>query len=278
MRQFILVLPISLCVLLMLSCAKKETATVAAQHATVVLRDGSRYAGSIVASSPSQVTLVGDDNHTRTLDMKDVRSIEYGDTQQAESDLNHENHYHPPESVISSKTYELPPGAEVSVRCEETIDSARAVEGQTYAAEVTRDVRDADGAIVIPRGSNAQIVIRSASKGGRFRGTSDLAIDLGSVSIDGRQYRLETAAIVRRGKPGVGANRRTAEFTGGGAAIGALIGAIAGHGKGAAIGAASGAGAGLTTQMITKGSAIRIPAETVLTFRLEQPLHVSRSE
>jgi hypothetical protein len=62
-------------------------------------------------------------------------------------------------------------------------------------------------------------------------------------------------------------------MTGGGAALGAIIGAIAGGGKGAAIGAGSGAGAGALTQILTKGS-IKIPAETVLTFKLDSALRV----
>ena len=60
----------------------------------------------------------------------------------------------------------------------------------------------------------------------------------------------------------------------GGAAAGAAIGAIAGGGKGAGIGAASGAGAGAVTQILTKGS-IKVPVETVLTFRLDRPLRVT---
>ncbi len=72
----------------------------------------------------------------------------------------------------------------------------------------------------------------------------------------------------------MGANKRTAEYTGGGAAIGAIIGAIAGGGKGAAIGAGSGAGAGAITQMVTKGGSIKVPVETVLTFKLDKPLRV----
>jgi len=165
-------------------------------------------------------------------------------------------------------------GAAISVRNEETIDSAKAVRGQTFAAEVTRDVRDRDGDVVIPRGSNAQIIIRSASRSGNFRGASDLVLDLNSVSIGGRRYMLDTKDLVKRGRDGVGANKRTAEFSGGGAAVGAIIGAIAGGGKGAAIGAGSGAGAGAVTQILTKGPSVRIPVESVLTFKLERSVRV----
>ena len=135
-------------------------------------------------------------------------------------------------------------------------------------------MKDAEGDVVIPRGSNAQVIIRSAAKGGRIRGAADLVLDLQSVSVDGQEYALDTVNISARGKDGVGANKRTAEYSGGGAAIGAIIGAIAGGGKGAAIGAGAGAGAGALTQILTKGGSIKVPAETVLTFQLERPLKV----
>ena len=257
------------------SCTQKSAPASAAPHATITLRDGTTYAGTVTASSPAQLTVVGDDKQSRTFDMPNVKSVEYGDSAMPQPEQAHENHYHPPESAIQTKTYTVPAGTQVSVRNEETIDSSRAVEGQTFAAEVTRDVVDADGAVVIPHGSNAQIVIRSASGGGRFHGKSDLAMDLESVSIDGRRYRLETVDVVKRGKDGVGGNKRTAKFAGSGAAIGAVIGALAGHGKGAAIGAASGAGAGVAGELLTKGQAVRVPAESVITFRLEAPLRVT---
>jgi hypothetical protein len=186
-----------------------------------------------------------------------------------------EFHSHPAESAITTKTYELPVGTTVSIRTEETIDSAKAVEGQTFAGEVTEDVLDADSATVIPRGANAQLVIKSASKGGRIRGASDLVVDLQQVAIEGRQYKLSTTDIVQQGKSGVGANKRTAVYTGGGAALGAIIGAIAGGGKGAAIGAGAGGGGGALAQILTKGDAIRIPVETVLKFQLDKPLRVT---
>jgi hypothetical protein len=279
--------------LLLCACAKKDAAP-AGPHATVQLRDGTTASGAVVSNSASEIRLAGDDGVTRTIPTAQVRSIDYGaappppaapsapaapaapaDAADAQADQLHEQHYHPTESVVTTKTYVLAAGTQIPVRSEESIDSAKAVEGQTYAAEVTRNVRDASGDVVIPRGANARIIIRSASKGGHIRGTSDLVLDLASVSIGGRQYRLETVDIVERGHQGVGANKRTAEFAGGGAAVGAIIGAIAGGGKGAGIGAGSGAAAGAVGQILTKGSAVRVPAESVLTFQLERSLKVT---
>jgi hypothetical protein len=287
MRGSISILLIVLCGLL-ISCAKQETTTTG-PHATVLMRDGTEYAGNVTGTTPTEVTVHGDDNTTRTIAMKDVKSIEYDDAsapppppaeqpkagaKRARRQRSHDDHYHPEAAAVTSKTYELAPGTEVPVRSEETIDSARAAEGQTYAAEVTADIRDANGDVVIPSGANAQIVIRSATKGGRIRGSSDLVLDLASVSVGGQMYQLSTTDMVKQGKTGMGANKRTAEYTGGGAAIGAIIGAIAGHGKGAAIGAGSGAAAGALTQIVTKGGSIKVPAETMLTFKLDKPLRV----
>jgi hypothetical protein len=263
------------------SCAKTGVPA-DAPHATVRMRDGSTIMGTVTASSPTEVTLVGDDKAARTLAMKDVKSIAYDDPAVAEAaaatapppDAFHDDHYHPPVSAVQTKTYTVAAGTSIPVRSEETIDSGIASSGQTYAAEVTKDILDAAGAVVIPRGSNAQIVIRSASKGGRIRGASDLVLDLDSVSVGGQRYELDTADYVAKGRDGLGKNRRTALFTGGGAAVGAIIGAIAGGGKGAAIGAASGAGAGAGTQILTKGDSIKVPAESVLTFRLDSALKV----
>jgi hypothetical protein len=279
-------LPVSFLALALLTSCTNRTPAPGAPHATVSLRDGTTLAGTITASSPSEITLLGDDKAPHTIAMTQVKSIAYdeppapvvdpGATQSASTqpDTTHDDHYHPPLSAIQTKTFTLPAGALIPVRSEETIDAAVASQGQTYAAEVTRNITDADGAVVIPRGSNAQIIIRSASRGGRIKGASDLVLDLDSVSVEGRRYTLDTQDVIRKGRDGVGKNRRTATFTGGGAAIGAIIGAIAGGGKGAAIGAASGAGAGAGTQIVTKGGSIRIPAETILTFRLDSPLQI----
>ena len=99
-------------------------------------------------------------------------------------------------------------------------------------------------------------------------------LDVQSVDINGRAYQLSTTDLAQQGREGIGANKRTGLFAGGGAALGAVIGAIAGGGKGAAIGAVSGAGAGAGAQILTKGKSIKIPAESVLTFQLDRPLHV----
>jgi hypothetical protein len=291
MKQLISISAILIVTGLASSCSSSNPADPNAPRATVYLRDGTSYVGAVKSSSAKEITVAGDDNNSRTFDMKNVRSIEYGDTaaaapapgsapasappaSRAAIEQPRPPRDHPEESHINTRTNVLPVGTEVAVRTDETIDSGKAVEGQTFAAEIAKDVRDADGDVVIPRGSNAQLVILSASRGGRFRGTSDLVLDLNSISVGGRRYRVDTADVAQKGRAGLGKNKRTGEFVGGGAALGAIIGAIAGGGRGAAIGAASGAGAGAATQVLTKGGSIRVPAESLLTFKLDEPLRV----
>jgi hypothetical protein len=168
----------------------------------------------------------------------------------------------------------IPAGTTIQVRNNETIDSQTAQVGQTFSGVVEQEVQDANGRTAIPRGSNAELVVRSATGQGKLQGQSDLAVDVSSVAVGGRIYRLETTDFVEKGTQGVGTNKRTGVFAGGGAALGGIIGAIAGGGKGAAIGALSGAGAGTATQGLTRGKAVRIPSETLLSFKLESPVRI----
>jgi hypothetical protein len=101
---------------------------------------------------------------------------------------------------------------------------------------------------------------------------AELALSVQSVNINGRRYLINTNPIEQSSREGIGKNRRTAEMVGGGAAIGTVIGAIAGGGKGALIGAIVGALGGGTAQVLTKGKKVSVPAESVLTFRLDQPI------
>lgn len=160
-------------------------------------------------------------------------------------------------------------GTQLEILTNATIDSKTASPNQLFAAQVNQDVVDSSGELIVPKGSPAQLIIRSASGGG-MTGTSDLMLDVQSITVHGRRYLVRTSSLRQKGRGGLGANKRTAEMVGGGAVIGSIIGAIAGGGKGAAIGAAVGAAGGAGAQVLTKGKEVLIPAETALTFSLDQ--------
>jgi hypothetical protein len=167
----------------------------------------------------------------------------------------------------------LPAGTEIAIQTNEAIDSKTARVGQTFPAQVAQDVMSPSGQVLIPKSSEASLVIKQVSSGGTV-GNSELALDLNTINVGGRPYRVASEAVTRSGE-GIGKNKRTAEMVGGGAALGTLLGAIAGGGKGAAIGAAAGAATGGTAQVLTKGKEVNVPAETVLKFKLDAPLRLT---
>lgn len=165
----------------------------------------------------------------------------------------------------------IPAGSVIAIRTIDPIDSATNRTGDEFAASIDSPV-EADGQMVIPRGSNARLRLVGERNAGHIKGRSEVQLRLVSVTVGGRSYAVNSgiyqqAAAGSRGK-------QTAERAGIGAAIGGVIGAIAGGGKGAAIGAGVGAGAGTGVQMATKAKPVKIPSETRIDFTLNSPLNV----
>jgi len=155
-------------------------------------------------------------------------------------------------------------GTEIAVRTNEEINTSSS-DGAVFSGVVENDVRSRAGTIAIPRGSEVELVVKQINNG--------LVLDLDSVVIDGRRYGISTEGDVSaETRKGIGANKRTGKYVGGGAIIGGIIGAISGGGKGAAVGAGAGAAAGAGAQVLTRGKNIKVPAESLLTFRLTQPI------
>ena len=176
-----------------------------------------------------------------------------------------------PSGPVVASTVEpgvIPAGTAFTIRTNETITSEQP--GKLYSAQVEQDIQDQSGRLLVPKGSQAQLVVVQMAEAGAV-GTANMELAIRSVSISGRTYQIATAGVEQQGDAGLGANRRTAEIVGGGAVLGTLIGAAAGGGKGAAIGAITGAAGGAAVQVLTRGKEVRVPAETVLTFRLNQP-------
>jgi hypothetical protein len=238
---------------------------VSAQADTLVLRNGTRYDGTFVSGDRTSIRFDTGNSAQRRFYLRDIQTLQFGTGTAAYNDS-----YSNPRGTVPGRRM-LPAGTELSVRTNETIHSDSATEGRTYSAIVDREVADSSGTVVIPRGANAELVIRDMSGGGRL-GSPELVLGLQSVTIGGRNYLVETADVERSSDRGIGTNRRTATMVGGGAALGTLLGAIAGGGKGAVIGAIAGAAAGGTAQVLTKGDRIEVPAESQLTFRLDEAI------
>jgi hypothetical protein len=242
--------------------------------ATVTLKDGGNFSGSVAKNDGSAITLTAANGETRTYPMSQVSSVQYAaDATQAPALPPVAAPVAPPEPVRT-----LPAATTIVVRNSDTISARSAEQGQTFPAVIVRDVIGADGGVAIPKGSNATLVVRAARDQGKVKGRSVIVIDLASVDVAGRHYDLDTTDVARSGKQGIGKNKRSGKFIGGGAILGTVIGAIAGGPKGAAIGAGAGAGAGAGLQAVTRGKAVRIPAETILSFKLEAPVDITLAQ
>lgn len=158
-------------------------------------------------------------------------------------------------------------GTKVKVRTDTTIPAKPAV-GKVYTASISEDVLDNAGQVAIPRGSQARLVTVATENG------KDVVLDLRSVVVNGKRYDLTALTTGKKSADGLGANKRTAKYVGGGAAVGAVIGALLGGGKGAAIGALVGGAGGAGAQVLT-GKKKELPAESELTFELAQDLKMA---
>jgi len=117
------------------------------------------------------------------------------------------------------------------VRPNESIDVERK-DNRVYYGIVDQDVRGDDGRLAIPRGSQAELIVRVAHD-------NDLVIDVASVTVNGERYAIKT-------------DKARAESRKDDSLVGSIVGAIEGG--------------------EVRGRSVRIPRDTLLTFRIQRPL------
>jgi hypothetical protein len=171
-------------------------------------------------------------------------------------------------------TVTIPAGQPLLVRMIDGVDSSKNRVGDIFHASLETDMT-VNGVLVAHKGTDVYGRLANAKEAGHIAGSSELELELTRIVIDGHDYPVVSSDYTLQGK---GRGKNTAEKVGGGAALGAIIGAIAGGGKGAAIGAGVGAGAGGAVQVLTRGQQVKVPSETLLEFRLQQPATVTPAE
>jgi hypothetical protein len=167
-------------------------------------------------------------------------------------------------------TVTVPDGTAIAIRLIDPLSSETAKEDDSFRASLDTPIV-VDDRVVIPAGAEVEGRVVAAKSAARFKGSSNLAVELTKISAGGRSYNISSTQWE---KQGAGRGKRTAGTIGGGAALGAIIGGLAGGGKGAAIGAGAGAAAGTGVQAVTKGQKVELPSETRLEFRLQSPVTV----
>jgi hypothetical protein len=274
------------------------SATTLLQADTLTLRTGETIRGTYLGGTARQVRmdLNGD---IRTYDVGQVQSISFtdGDYQPPRASNQSRPSYDPPVSSSTSSPPRLrrapdsdsvahnpppPPPAPsnagvtipvdttVTIRMIDAVNSETARLGQTFRANLDEPIV-VDGREVVPRGADVLTKLVADQQSGKIEGRTVLTLALSTITVNGRPVDVtstdvETSSGSRGG--------RSAKVIGGTAALGAVIGAIAGGGKGAAIGAGSGAAVGTGAEVLTAGQKVKIPSETRLVFRLQNPVQI----
>jgi hypothetical protein len=179
-----------------------------------------------------------------------------------------------PQAVGANGMVTIPAGQSILVRMIDGVDSSKNHVGDIFHASLETDLTVND-VLVAKKGTDVYGRLSEAQEAGHLSGSAELQLELTRMVIDGHDYPLVSSDYTMQGK---GRGKNTAEKVGGGAALGAIIGAIAGGGKGAAIGAGVGGAAGGTAQVLTRGQQVRVPSETLLEFRLQQPASVTPTQ
>jgi hypothetical protein len=251
---------------------------------TLTLRDGEQIRGTYLGGTSRQVRmdLNGD---IKTYDIGQVQSISFSDAEYQQpraADRDEPRMRRAPGS--DTGTYTAPPPApppprqamngitvpadtQITVRMIDAVDSERSRLGETFKASIDEPVMVGDRE-AIPRGSDVLVKLVADQQSGKIQGRTVLTLAISTITVNGQPVDVTTTDVeTASGSRG----KRSTGVVGGGAALGAIIGAIAGGGKGAAIGAGSGAAVGAGAEVLTAGQKVKIPSETRLTFRLQNP-------
>ena len=179
----------------------------------------------------------------------------------------------PPQQLVAlPRQLTIRPGTYFTVRVNQALHSDHNQNGDVFSATLVKPVV-VDGIVVAERGQTLGGRVTEAVRAGRIKGTSRLAIELTDFTlVDGTQVPIHSQLTGASGSTSLG---RDASAIGTTTAVGAAVGAAAAGGAGAAMGAGAGAGAAIIGVLLTRGNPTVIYPETVLTFRVNDPIIVS---
>jgi len=256
----------------------------AAAADVITMRNGQTIYGTYIGGNARQLRLDVGGGQIQTFDIGQVQSISFGDSQSQAGPPNGAASGYaappaapppqyaaaPPPPPPPSGGLTIPADTRVTVRMIDSVDSETARLGQTYRASLDEPI-EVNGQVVAPRGADVLTKLVQDQKSGKIEGRTAVTLALVNISINGQQVPVTSTDLTQQSGS---QSAKSAKVIGGTAALGTIIGALAGGGKGAAIGAVSGAGAGGAVQVLTSGQRVRIPSETRLTFRLQNPVQL----
>src|ERR1700733_10575406 len=188
--------------------------------------------------------------------------------------------------AFSSTAAEIPQGAHVLLRMENSVNTRTAQDGDFVYLRTAVPIA-VDGQIAVPTGSYVQGVVTEARRSGRVKGRAQLAIRLESLTLaSGKVYKFSPhLSAVEAGETGqkvVGPENTVEQSSSRGqdaeriailAGSGAGIGGIADRSwKGAGIGAGVGSAVGLATVLLTRGKEVELRQGSTLDVVFDRPV------
>lgn len=229
----------------------------AASANTLHLRSGQTVEGVFLSADTKQVKFLQPGGQPQTYSLDSVEDISFGALPTPATTASEPPPKAPKVTVLA--------GTSILVRMLNSLDTSQNHTGDLFTASLESNLAAANGVLVVRKGTAVHGKVTKSEQVRRLTGKSELRLSLIDIVINGTANPISTGDFQR-----VGASEEvnSAKKTVAGTGLGAAIGAISGNaGKGAAIGAVSGVG----VSMIKKGEAIRVPSETLLDFRLNQP-------
>jgi hypothetical protein len=191
-------------------------------------------------------------------------------------------------STLLIRAAEIPRGAHVLLRMENSINTRTAEEGDFVYLRTASPI-SVSGDMVVPVGSYVQGVVTESKRSGRVAGRAQLAIRLDSLTLaSGKVYKFsphlsavesgdtgqkvlgKEGAIQQAPTRGEDA-KQIAILAGSGAAIGGLADRSL---KGAGIGTGVGSAVGLATVLLTRGKEVELRQGATLDVVFDRPVTV----
>lgn len=188
--------------------------------------------------------------------------------------------------AVTGGATEIPQGAHVLLRMENSINTGTAQEGDFVYLRTASPI-SAGGQIVVPVGSYVQGVVSQSKRSGRVKGRAQLGIRLESLTLDnGKVYKFSPhlssvdsedngqkvtgkESTVQAGSDVGKDAERIAIMAGSGAAIGGLTDR---SWKGAGIGSGAGAAVGLATVLLSRGKEVELRHGATLDVVFDRPV------
>ena len=159
-------------------------------------KDGSHFNGTVVRREPNSITITGTDGDAHTFLYSELSDIKYGSTDE-KTDFSSQLPSAPESgggsgsqaTTASADVLQFPQGTTLPIRSNGFLDSCCVPIGAFALGFMDADIKNAKGAVVIPRGANVTFTLRDEKM---VDGRVTMEFELGSVDFNNRHYLINS--------------------------------------------------------------------------------------